>query len=104
MTSYEYGFEFAEIFNFEGPSMLLATAENLFCAMGDCKKFGYLLKGTAANLVLSMGHCTERSFTVKICDDFSAMGHRAGFGYALCGTAGFGHELWAIVLNQLPHH
>jgi hypothetical protein len=71
--------------------------------MGHCSEFGYTLWATAANLVFSYGplrliwlcimvHCGEFGYglwtsasgpTVKICDDFRAMGHRPGFSYAL---------------------
>jgi hypothetical protein len=35
----------------------------------------------------AMGHCAERNHTVKLFDDFCALGHGAGFGYALWATA-----------------
>jgi hypothetical protein len=107
----------------------------LLSAVGHCGRFGYALWATAADLVIrygplrriwlcTMGHCGEWSSTVKICIDFSAMGHSAGFGYALwaiaqglvirygpyrriqlsaiCRCAAFGYALWAIAQNQLP--
>jgi hypothetical protein len=107
----------------------------LLCAMGHYGVFGCALWATAAALFIHygplqriwlcpMGHCTERSHTVKICIDFCAMGHNAGFGYALWTIAQglvihygpwwriwwsaigrvtvFGDALWAIAQNQLP--
>ncbi len=67
-------------------------------AMGHCGGFGYALWATTADLVIcygplrriwlcAMGQCGEWSRTVKICIDFCAMGHRAGFGYALRAIA-----------------
>jgi hypothetical protein len=66
--------------------------------MGHCGKFRYALWATMANFVArngplqlvwlyAMGHCAEQSLTVKICIDFCAMGHNAGFGYALWAIA-----------------
>jgi hypothetical protein len=77
--------------------------------MGHCGKFFYALWATTANLVVrgwataadlvlrygplwliwlcAMGHCAECSHTVKICSDFCAMGHSAGFGYPLWAVA-----------------
>jgi hypothetical protein len=59
-------------------------------AIGHCSKFGYTyctLRATASDLVIRYGHCAVGGRTVKICDDFCAMGH----------SAGFGHAVWAIV-------
>jgi hypothetical protein len=63
-------------------------------AMGHCGKFSCALWATAANLVTrygplrriwlrGMGHCTVWGRTVKICDNFCAVGHITGFGYSL---------------------
>ncbi len=70
----------------------------LVSAMGHCGGFGYALWATAADLVIryvplrriwlcAMGHCGEWSITIKICIDFCAMGHSAGFGYPLWAVA-----------------
>jgi hypothetical protein len=68
------------------------------CAMGHYGEFGCALWATAADLVIrygplwriwlcAMGYCAEWSHTVKICIDFCAMGHSAGFDYALWAIA-----------------
>ncbi len=70
----------------------------LLSAMGHCGGFGYVLWATAADLVIrygplrqiclcAMGHCREWSGTVKICIDFCAIGHGAGFCFALWAIA-----------------
>jgi hypothetical protein len=98
--------------------------------MGHCGGFDNAQWAIAANLVLRYGplrrfflcpisQCIERSPTVKICDNFRAVGHSAGFGYelwarakdlvmhyepqsrilfcaAITPSAGFGYELWSI--------
>jgi hypothetical protein len=50
------------------------------CAMGHCGGFGYTLWATAANLVMRYGPLREMKPYSKICIDFCAMGHSAGFG------------------------
>jgi hypothetical protein len=66
--------------------------------VGYYGEFGRALWATAADLVkrygplqriwlCAMGHCTEESRTVTIRIDFCAMGHSAGFGYALWAIA-----------------
>jgi hypothetical protein len=66
--------------------------------MGHSGVFGYALWATVADLVIrngplrriwlcAMGHCAEWRRTVKIFSDFCAMGHSAGFGYALWAIA-----------------
>jgi hypothetical protein len=72
--------------------------------MGHCGKFGYALWATATNLVVrywplrhiwlyAMSHCGGFGYelwatmryevAVKICYNFCAMGHSAGFGYGV---------------------
>ncbi len=68
------------------------------CAMGHYGGFCCALWATVTDLVIrngplrriwlcAMGHCAEWRRTVKICIDFCAMGHSAGFGYALWAIA-----------------
>jgi hypothetical protein len=58
--------------------VLWATAANLLCIADHWGKFGYALWATAWN---------KQSCTVKICDDFCAMGYSAGFCYPLWAIA-----------------
>jgi hypothetical protein len=57
--------------------------------MGHCDEIGCAVWATAAELVVCYGPlCGMKPYTtVKICDDFRAVGQSTGFGYAL----------WAIV-------
>ncbi len=104
LKQFEYRFEFAKIFKFQGSFALWATAAIWLCATGHCGGFGYALRATAADLVIrygplrriwlcatghcggsgySMSHCVKRRCTVKICNDFLAVGYGIGFAYAL---------------------
>jgi hypothetical protein len=95
--------------------------------MGRCREFGYVLWANAvylvmrngplqwefvdalwaavANLVTRHGTLRGMSHTVKICDNFHAVDHSAGFGYvplaiaqdlvcAIGHSAGFCYALW----------
>ncbi len=101
---------------------------------GHCGKFGNALWATTANLVVhygplrqiwlcTMGHYAVGGRSVKICNDFCAMGHSPGFAYVLWAIAqglvirygpwrriwlsamghgaAFGCALWALAKNQL---
>jgi hypothetical protein len=62
--------------------------------MDHCSKFIDELRASAANWLWAMGHCVEWSCRVKICDDFCAVSHSAGFVSALLGHSwGFGWEM-----------
>ncbi len=91
---FEYRFEFAEIFDFQGPSALWATVANLvmhygplqriwLLATGHCGKFRYALWATAENLVICHGPLCGMKLHSKICNNFCAVGNGTGFGYAL---------------------
>ncbi len=62
---------------------LQAIAENLGMNTCLCRKFGYALWANAADLVMRYGPLPEIKLCNKICDDFSTVGHSAGFGYVL---------------------
>jgi hypothetical protein len=51
--------------------------------MGHCGKFGYMLWAARADLDMRSWQLRGMKSTVKICDDFSAIGHSAGFSYVL---------------------
>jgi hypothetical protein len=84
------------------------------CAMGHCCEFGNVLWAPVANLVMHhgllrqiwlciMGPCVERSFTVKICDNFCEVGDNARFNLAIWAMVQdfvmfYGPQHWILLL------
>jgi hypothetical protein len=73
--SKEVSFEFAEIFDFLGPSALWASAANLVMRYGLLRRLGDALQATRANLVMRFGPLRR----IWLC----TVGHCGGFVYLL---------------------